>query len=76
MNDRQFETNEMMMDRAQRIKAFLREHIAKNPISGNERIAVVCHSTVIKALGSTGYLPDGKLNGYHPKNCEIQPFEV
>ena len=75
MGDRSFETMEMMWDRAQRIKFFMKEHIAKNPIGGDERIAVVCHSTLIKALTSTK-LVDGKLDGYHPHNCEIQPYNL
>jgi broad specificity phosphatase PhoE len=53
------------------------EHLAKNPIAENERIAMVCHSTTIRALTSTGtgLTEEGHLNGIHPDNCEIQPHK-
>jgi hypothetical protein len=76
MSEKQFESNQMMWDRAQRVKAYMQEHIAKNPLNDKERIAVVCHSTLIKAMWSTGFDDKGRLNGYHPKNCEIQPFNL
>ena len=56
----------------------------KNPVQGNERIAVVGHSTLMAALTATGVGPndvdhakgDDVLQGFYwSDNCEMQPFK-
>jgi hypothetical protein len=38
------ESKKELYDRGQACKSFMKEFLDKNPITGDERIAVVCHS--------------------------------
>ena len=72
------ETDGMLFERGKRTQVFMKEYLEKNPIQGDERIAVVCHSRVIAAMTATGVGPDpenaakDKLQGFYwMNNCEI-----
>ena len=38
------ETKRNLYERGQACKSFMKEFLVKNPVTGDERIAVVCHS--------------------------------
>ena len=83
MEDDQFETDRMLIERAEVFRGFMKEYLAKNQMGEGERVAVVCHSKFIASLTATGVCPD-KVNPdkevfgdhYWPQNCEIQPYKL
>ena len=49
-----FETLPQLYERAQSVKAFMKEYLNKNPVQNDEKFAMVCHSMTIAALTATG----------------------
>jgi len=59
----------------------MKEHLKSNPIPSDERIAIVFHSQMIKAMTASHLEPDANgiltlQNGYMPANCEVLPFKL
>jgi hypothetical protein len=80
-----FEQHEYLYERGQALINWMKEHLKSNPIPSDERIAIVFHSQMIKAMTATGLAPDEKgnppgvltlQNGYMPANCEVLPFNL
>ena len=83
MEDNQFETDRMLLERADVFRQFMREYLAKNEMAEGERVAVVCHSKFIASLTAQGVQPDPAnptrevfTDHYWPQNCEIQPYSI
>jgi hypothetical protein len=79
------ETKKMLYERGQACKRFMKEFLDKNPVSDDERIAVVCHSMLIASLTASGVEPSTeswdwcgeKLKDFYwMNNCEIQPYNL
>jgi len=49
-----FENFGNLLARANIIKRFMKENLKANPLEGQEKYALVCHSTIIAALTSEG----------------------
>ena len=50
----QFEDNESLLRRGAGVKEFMRENLRMNPLEGQQKYAIVCHSMLIAALTSDG----------------------
>ena len=84
-----FETDRKLFERGQAVIRWMKEHLERNPLPADERIAIVYHSRLIAAMFSTGVAPhpDGPeeaeiINSLmredytFPANCEAQPFNL
>lgn len=70
-----FETKAEVFTRAQRCKEFLKEHLRANPVSEDEKIAVVCHSQIIAGMTASGVDDKGQFKDFvWTQNCQQLPF--
>lgn len=74
-----FENFGNLVARANNIKRFMKENLKANPLKGQEKYALVCHSTIIAALTSDGLEDptnqESKLvNPTMMLNCQSLPF--
>jgi len=49
-----FEDCESLLRRAEVIKGFMKENLRTNPLEGDEKFAIVCHSMIIATLTAEG----------------------
>lgn len=74
-----FENFGNLFARANIIKRFMKENLKANPLEGQEKYALVCHSTIIAAITSEG-LEDPKnpesslVNPTLMLNCQSLPY--
>ena len=69
-----FENSQALLDRAEAIKQWMKQVVAANPVTADEKFCVVCHSKIIAALTAEGLDPDdvrgiGFLNYKFLDNC-------
>jgi len=67
-----WESWEALWQRGNSIKGFLKTNLTSNPVQGDEKIAIVCHSHLIAALTSDGpdYSERRGFTGYYwTQNC-------
>ena len=66
-------------ERAQESKKVLKKFLEENPLQGDEKIAVVCHSKLIAATTADGFEGEGALskltNFVWTKNAEVLPID-
>lgn len=72
-----WENWEALWQRGNGVKKFLKKNLTSNPVKGDEKIAIVCHSHLIAAITSDG--PDASerrgFTGYYwTQNCQLLPF--
>jgi hypothetical protein len=53
-----FENAQALLDRAEAIKQWMKQVVAANPVSTDEKFAVICHSKIIAALTAEGLDPN------------------
>ena len=67
-----FEAAPHMLQRAEAIKGFLRKQLELDPVEGDQKYGVVCHSMIMAALTAEG-LDDSDRTGFKdyiwPENC-------
>jgi len=75
-----FETKKDIYYRSLKVKDFLKQFRSENPVEGDERIVLVCHSQLISALTSSGYEHvDGAYrfkDFVWTQNTEVLPLEL
>jgi len=59
-NKLRFELHEYLHERGQALIHWMKEHLRANPIPSDEKIAIVFHSQMIKAMTASGLAPDDK----------------
>jgi hypothetical protein len=50
----QFEDNESMLRRCASVKEFMKENLRMNPLEGQQKYAMVCHSMFVASMTSDG----------------------
>lgn len=72
-----FEDPDSLLRRAAVIDEFLKEHLRCNPLQGDQKYGVVCHSMIIATMTSEGPDPSDKrgLKNYTwTANCQLLPY--
>ena len=75
---KQFEDAGDLLRRAAVIDEFLTEFLRANPLQGEQKHAIVCHSMIMATLTSAGADPADKygLKDYTwPANCQLLPYD-
>ena len=75
-----FERKDDIYNRVQRALTYMREFIAANPLEGDEKTAVVCHSQWIAGATADGYTGEGQsavlTNQIWMQNAQACPYEL
>ena len=72
-----FEDNESLLRRAWIIKDFMKEYLRTNPLEGQQKYGIVCHSVIIGAMTAEGMDKDGHYGFKNPTvalNCQHITF--
>ena len=72
-----FEDCESLLRRADVIKAFMKEYERMNPLTGDEKFGIVCHSQLIATMTAEG-LDENDSKGFKgytwAENCQLLPY--
>lgn len=72
-----FEDCESLLRRADVIRGFMRENLRANPLQGDEKYGIVCHSMIIATLTAKGLDENDKMGFKDYKwlqNCQSLAF--
>ena len=74
---KRFEDSPDLLKRADVINKFMRRYLDSNPMQGDEKIAIVCHSFIMAAMTAEG-LDKNEKYGFKgfiwPQNCQLLPY--